>query len=88
MPYQPAPSSDTVLLVYLLSVLLFVTTAGVIVYRMTRPTVLPNAGVAAFEREKRVPVTLSSLSSQDAEQAAVEKFIVSASRAAREGAAA
>ena len=72
MPHQAAPSSDTVLLVYLLSVLLFMTAAGVIVYRMTRPTVLPNAGVAAFEREKRVPVILPPTSWQDVEKSAVE----------------
>ena len=72
MSHQVAPTSDTVLLVYLLSVLLFMTTAGVIVYRMTRPTVLPNAGVAAFEREKRLPVILPATSWQDVEKSAVE----------------
>ena len=72
MSHQAAPSSDTVLLVYLLSVLLFMATAGVIVYRMTRPTVLPNAGVAAFEREKRRPVILPATSWQDVEKSAVE----------------
>jgi hypothetical protein len=40
-----------------------------------RQIVLPNAGVAAFEREKRVPVTSSPLSSQDAEQLAIEVAI-------------
>jgi hypothetical protein len=72
MPHQAAPTSDKVLLVYLLSVLLFMATAGVIAYRITRPTVLPNAGVAAFEREKRVRVILPSTSWQDVEESAVE----------------
>lgn len=72
LSHQAAPTSDNVLLAYLVSVLLFMATVLGIVYQIAQPTVLPNGGVAAFEREKRMPVTLSSLSSQDAEQAAVE----------------
>jgi hypothetical protein len=72
MSHQATLTSDTVLLAYLVSVLLFIAAVLGIVYQVTRPAVLPNAGVAAFEREKRVPVTLSSPSSQDAEQSAVE----------------
>jgi hypothetical protein len=75
MSHQAAPTSDNIMLVYLVSVLLFMATAVWIVYQITRPTVLPNAGVAAFEREKRVPVTSSPLSSQDAEQLAIEVAI-------------
>ena len=69
---HPAPTSDNVLLAYLMGVLLFIGTALGIVYQVTRPTVLPNGGVAAFEREKRVPVTLPLSSSQDSEQAAID----------------
>jgi hypothetical protein len=75
MSHQAAPTSDNIMLVYLVSVLLFMATAVWILYQITRPTVLPNAGVAAFEREKRVPVTSSPLSSQDAEQLAIEVAI-------------
>ena len=69
---HPAPTSDNILLAYLIGVLLFIGTALGIVYQTTRPTVLPNGGVAAFEREKRVPVTLPLSSSQDPEQAAID----------------
>jgi hypothetical protein len=65
------PTADTVLLVFLLSVLLFIVTAGWIVHSLAQPTVLINAGVASFEREKRVPIILSSPYWQDAEQSAV-----------------
>ena len=72
MSHQAAPTSDNILLVYLVSVVLFMATAVWIVYQTTRSTVLPNAGVAAFERVKRVPVTLWPTSSLDAEQLAIE----------------
>src|SRR3954466_1292281 len=75
MSHQAAPTSDNIMLVCLVSVLVFMATAVWVVYRITRPTVLPNAGIAAFEREKRVPVTFSPLSSPDAEQLAIEVAI-------------
>lgn len=68
----PAPTADSPLLVYLLSVLLFMTAAGWIAHSLAQPTVLINAGAALSEGEKRAPIVLSSLSLQDAEQSAVD----------------
>jgi len=72
MSHQAAPTSDAVLLVYLLSVLLFMAMASMIVYQVTRPTILPNAGIAAFEREKRLPVILPPTPWRDVEKSTLE----------------
>jgi len=62
-------------LVYLLGVLIFMVASGATVHWVTRPVVLPNLAVAAFERELRAPTILSSSAWQDvenAEESAVE----------------
>src|SRR4029078_2081168 len=69
---QAMPTADGALLVYLISVALLIAITAGIVQRCTRPSILPNGGVAAFEREKRVPMTLFTASWRDeAENAAV-----------------
>jgi hypothetical protein len=72
LPDPAVPTADAPLLVYLLSVLLFIATAGWIAHSLAQPTVLENAAVASFEREKHLPIVLSSTSLQEAEQFAVD----------------
>jgi hypothetical protein len=54
---KPAPpTADAVLLVFLLSVVLLMASVAWIVHCLAQPTVLVNAGAAAFEREQRPPI--------------------------------
>jgi hypothetical protein len=65
------PTADAALLAFLATavVLIIVFAAGV--YSLTRPMVLPNAGVAGYELEKKRPDLLAKITSIDHEQAAI-----------------
>jgi hypothetical protein len=71
MPHKAAPTADAAVFGYLLFVLMFMATTIAVVYWLTRPTVLPNSGLAAFEQEKRAVVLLTA-PSLELERAAVE----------------
>ena len=68
-----APTADTPVFICLAGVLLFTVIVAWIFIQLARPVVLPNAGMAGFQREWRVarPI-LQATSSQDAERAAVD----------------
>ena len=66
-----APSADLALLTFLATaVVLMIALAGG-VYWLTRPMVLPNAGVAGYEIEKKRPDLLAKTTSLANEQAAI-----------------
>jgi hypothetical protein len=72
MRHQPLPTADTALLAYLVSVLSIVAAFVLVAVWLMQPTVLPNGGVAAFEREKRSPVWLARRGPEfDGEQSAI-----------------
>jgi hypothetical protein len=75
MRHQPPPTADTALLAYLISVLAVVAAFALIAVWLMQPTVLPNGGVAAFEKERRSTASTALLARRapefDLEQSAI-----------------
>jgi hypothetical protein len=73
-PKMVAPTADVPVLICLSAVLLFTAIVVWTVIRLTRPVIVPNAGLAGFQREWRVrPPTLSVTAwEDDAERAAID----------------
>ena len=65
------PNADAALLTSLATVVVLMLAFAAGVYLMTRPMVLPNAGVAGYELEKKRPDLLAKMTSLANEQAAV-----------------
>ena len=59
MSFSTEPTPDRALMVYLLCVVALMGSAAASVYWLMQPTVLVNAGIAAFDGERRVPVVLT-----------------------------
>ena len=73
--FEP-PKADNALLGFLIGVLSLVSIFALCLYWGTRPTVLANAGVAAFEKDKSVAVMLASRPTTDE----IERSEVAAAR--------
>ena len=72
MLYRDPPSADAALIAYLLSVVAGVAAFALIVIWLMQPTVIPNGGLAAFEKERRSTPWLALRSSEvDTEQSAI-----------------
>jgi hypothetical protein len=72
MRHQPPPTADTALLAYLVGVLSVVAAFTLVAVWLMQPTVLPNGGVAAFEKERRSTALLARRSPEvDVEQSAI-----------------
>jgi hypothetical protein len=72
MLHQGPPKADTALLAYLVGVLSVVAAFALVIVWLMQPTVLPNGGVAAFEREQRSTVALARLAPEfDTERSAI-----------------
>jgi hypothetical protein len=72
MRHQPPPTADTALLAYLASVLSIVAAFVLVAVWLMQPTVLPNGGVAAFEKERRSTALLTRRAPEvDVEQSAI-----------------
>ena len=65
------PNADLPLLSSLATVVVLMLSFAAGVYWLTRPMVLPNAGVAGYELEKKRPDVLAKMSSLANEQAAI-----------------
>lgn len=65
MSHSAAPTPDKALLLYLLCVVALMGTVAASVYWLMQPTVLPNAGIAAFDRERRVPIVLTPIAADN-----------------------
>lgn len=65
------PSADAALLRYLLAAVMIMFVLAGSLYWLSRPTVLPNAGLAGYEMPSKRPDLLSRLTSYESERSAI-----------------
>src|ERR1700754_1299891 len=72
MRHHAPPTADNALLVYLAGTLSFIGVFVLVMSWLVQPKVLPNAGLAGFEKERRATVGLARLAPEvDIEAAAM-----------------